>query len=344
MPACLIGLGSNLGNRRENILSALARLGEHPQVELRARSSLHETAAVGGPTGQAPFLNAAAKLETALPPRDLLELLWETETRLGRRRRRRWGPRTIDLDLLLYDELTMDSAELTLPHPRMSWRRFVLEPATEAAGEMVHPTIGWSVARLLEHINTTPAYLAVTGGIAAGKTSLTRRLAAKLPARPIFERPDWKRLESFYADPAGNAWKTELAFLEHRAALLGGLSAFSPPTVSDFWFDQSAAFARAWLPAERIEDYTRRFDRLRAAAPRPRLIVLLDVSATEMLTRVRRRGRDCERRLTVEQLERIRCSAAEQAGRPDLGPVLRCAAENEEAVFADALAAARASQ
>ena len=374
MPACLIGLGSNQGNRRENLAAAVSRLAEHPRIELLAQSTWHETSAIGGPVGQPRFLNGALKLETSFAPRELFECLRQIEIQLGRRRDERWGPRTIDLDLLLYDEQVLDTPSLTLPHPRMAWRRFVLEPAAEVAGEMFHPTIRWSIARLLEHLNTSPPYVAVTGGIASGKSHLAERLASALPARSIKERPDWTRLESFYVDPDGQGWATELEFLDQRAGLLrtnapekgdsphlcddhasmvpafgpfrqmGTVPFFRHWSVSDFWFDQSAAFARAWLSADRIDDYMERYERLRPTVARPRLIVLLDAPAEELLDRVRGRGRNCERRLTVEQLERIRHEVAEQAGRPELGPVLRFRSDDQEAIFAEVLAAARGTE
>ena len=90
--------------------------------------------------------------------------------------------------------------------------------------------------------------------------------------------------------------------------------------MSDFWFDQSAAFARAWLPAEQLPAYLEQYEQLRRDVVRPKLIVLLDAPAEELLARVRGRGRGCERRLTAEQLDRIRQAVREQAGRPELGP------------------------
>ncbi len=114
---------------------------------------------------------------------------------------------------MLDDELTLDTPSLVIPHPRMAWRRFVLEPAAEVAGNMLHPTIRRTVAQLLEHLNSTHRYVAITGPIAAGKTRLAERLAAAISARLIVERPDWTRLADFYADPAGSAWRTELQFV-----------------------------------------------------------------------------------------------------------------------------------
>jgi 2-amino-4-hydroxy-6-hydroxymethyldihydropteridine diphosphokinase len=132
-----IGLGSNLGEREENLLAALERLSE--LGPLRA-SSFRETDPVGV-TDQPRFLNAAAELETDLSPRDLLVKLLEIERELGRDRaaETRWGPRTIDLDLLLYGDEVLDEPGLTVPHPRLAERRFALEPLQELAPELTLP-------------------------------------------------------------------------------------------------------------------------------------------------------------------------------------------------------------
>src|SRR3972149_84228 len=137
MPRCLIGLGSNLGNRRETFEKALAELRGHPCMQVAAVSSFHETAPIGGPAHQPAFLNAAALLDVSLQPQALLELLQQIEAEHGRRREETWGPRTLDLDLLLYEDLILSTPTLELPHPRMAWRRFVLEPAAEVAGAML---------------------------------------------------------------------------------------------------------------------------------------------------------------------------------------------------------------
>ena len=305
-------------------------------------SAWRETAPIGGPPGQASFFNGALRAETSLGPHELLACLGQIENRLGRQRTDRWGPRTIDLDLLLYDELVLSTPTLVLPHPRMAWRRFVLEPAAEVAGAMLHPTIRWTIARLLTHLNSAPPYVAITGPIAAGKTQLAQRLAAAISARLLVEQPDWDLLDVFYANPAGHGWQTELEFLRQRARLLARRRVLTPNwTVSDFWFDQSAAFARAWLPAEQLPAYLDQYEQLRRDVVRPKLIVLLDAPAEELLARVRGRGRGCERRLTAEQLDRIRQAVREQAGRPELGPVLHAGGDDREAVFAEVLAAVR---
>jgi deoxyadenosine/deoxycytidine kinase len=268
----------------------------------------------------------------------------QIENSLGRRRAERWGSRTVDLDLLLYDDLVLNDPSLVLPHPRMAWRRFVLEPAAEVAGTMLHPTIGWTIARLLEHLNLARPYVAITGPIAAGKTHLAERLATALSARLIVEQPDWARLDAFYADPAGRGWQMELDFLDQRARMLAADAMEWPDrrwTISDFWFDQSAAFAKAWLPGNKLSAYLDEYERARQGVVRPKLIVLLDSPAKELLVRVSRRGRACERCLTEEQMDRIRQAVQEQVSQADAGPVLRAGGDDPVAIFAEVLAAVR---
>src|SRR5215216_5746458 len=153
MPTCLLGLGSNLGDREATLRAALAEITALPDVQLVQHSKWYRSQSVGGPTDQGEFLNAAARIETTLAPLILLDELGQIESRLGRQPAERWSPRTLDIDILLYGNEVAETAMVTLPHPRMSFRRFVLEPAAEIAPRMLHPTIGWPVERLLLHLN-----------------------------------------------------------------------------------------------------------------------------------------------------------------------------------------------
>jgi len=124
-----LGLGSNLGDRRSFLAAAVHRLGEAGPVV--AVSSLYETAPVGGPP-QGSFLNAVVVVDTTLGPRRLLELAQVVEREAGRRRLVRWGPRSLDVDLLLYEGPPVEEPGLRVPHPRLTARRFALEPLVEA--------------------------------------------------------------------------------------------------------------------------------------------------------------------------------------------------------------------
>jgi 2-amino-4-hydroxy-6-hydroxymethyldihydropteridine diphosphokinase len=131
-----LGLGSNLGDRRAYLREAVASL---PDVV--AVSPVYETSPVGGPEGQGPYLNCVVELSTELGPRELLEVAQRLEGAASRERNERWGPRTLDVDVLLVDDLTVDEPDLVVPHPRMYERRFVLAPLADLAPELLPE--GW---------------------------------------------------------------------------------------------------------------------------------------------------------------------------------------------------------
>lgn len=132
MNSSYLSLGSNMGDRFEMLKQAVRMLNEHPQVEVRSISSLYETDPVGF-TDQEPFLNMVIYIHTELSALELLAACQEIEQKLQRKRLIRWGPRTIDLDILLYNQDNMDTEKLTIPHPRMHERDFVLIPLSEIA-------------------------------------------------------------------------------------------------------------------------------------------------------------------------------------------------------------------
>ncbi len=341
MPDCLLGLGSNLGNRTGRLDAAVQRIGSHPDIEVLAVSRYHATVPVGGPAEQSEFLNAAARVRTRLPAEGLLGYLLEIERELDRERGVRWGPRTIDLDLLLYGTICRQSVQLVLPHPRMAFRRFVLEPAAEVASEMVHPELGWTVLQLLDHLNTAVPLVALTGLPMAGKTAVAEAVADRCGIRLISDRPASRDREEGPADPASPG--THARVLDRRRRLLArdAWPEDAPESICDFWFEQTRAHAESWLSPTEAVRYRERHDEAGREIVTPKLLVLLEMSSQE-----------CAGRLAAAavgppvwdepRLARFADQLADLASGSRQQPVLRVAAEPFSRAIAEVAAAIEA--
>lgn len=168
----LLALGANLGNRDATMRSALASLESEGALRLVRRSAWYETTPVGGPPDQPLFLNGAAVVDTRLDALSLMNALMECEKSHGRQRSVKDGPRTLDLDLLLFDDEIINLPSLIVPHPRMELRRFVLVPAAEIAKSWMHPVIGKTLGQLLEALDGLSPWSPSPGLEMAGKTAM----------------------------------------------------------------------------------------------------------------------------------------------------------------------------
>lgn len=147
-----LALGSNLGDRLGHLQHAVTALQAAPGVRVTAVSRVYETAPVGGPE-QGPYLNAVVAVETRLAPLDLLSVAHRIEDEAQRVRHQRWGPRTLDVDVLLVGDERVDTADLTVPHPRMAERAFVLAPLADVAPDLVtRPVGGWPGVEATDHV------------------------------------------------------------------------------------------------------------------------------------------------------------------------------------------------
>ncbi|GAB1538320.1 hypothetical protein NUACC21_09780 [Scytonema sp. NUACC21] len=159
MKAIAIALGSNIGDSLEILEAATETLDKTSGIVVQAKSSWYKTKAVGPP--QPDYINGAAILQVEMMPELLLETLLQIENKFGRLRRQQWGPRTLDLDLLLYDDLILKTPQLQIPHPRMRERAFVLVPLAEIAPDWVEPVSGLTIKELVKEVDCTEVQLLV---------------------------------------------------------------------------------------------------------------------------------------------------------------------------------------
>ncbi len=280
MATCLVSLGSNLGDRRQLIEQAIARIDAHRLIRVTTRSRMYETNPIGGPPGQDSFFNAAIKLETSLPPDALLEFLQAVEVQLGRKRGERWAARTVDLDLLLYDREILSTDKLTLPHPRMHFRRFVLTPAAEIAEEMVHPDGSWSIGDLLQIVKSLPNYVSIAGPRKMSRVVATRvaeSLEKDFAIRvTVLADPAFQRVNS---SPTGLDYDGAIKFLQRRGkALRANWTRRGAWFISDFDF-RTSLFIGSFIPesadADRRGGLAAKLGSMRAQLPSPKLACML---------------------------------------------------------------------
>ena len=289
MARCLIGCGSNLGKRREQLDRALELLRFMPGVTLQAVSRYRETTPVGGPPGQGPFLNGACLIETELPPRQVLDMLAAVENTLHRERTERWGQRTIDLDLLLYEDIVMDTADLTVPHPRMATRRFVLEPAAEIAGDLPYPAGACTVRDLLDNISTPHPLIAVVGVPGSGAAEVASAIADAVMGR-VLHAPAPLPVPDGGPPVSLARWRQTLTAWAAPLAVSRWDDA-AQATIADFWCEWLPDAAEDSLDHDSLADFRSDVAAAAQACVAPVVAILLTADSAVLEERIAFRSR-----------------------------------------------------
>lgn len=309
-----IGLGSNLGDREEYIRSALELLKANEHIEVARVSDIIETAPLGG-VEQPKYLNAIAEVSTTLSAEDLHKKVTNIESSLGRVRRDKWSPRTIDLDLLLFGSEIMKLPDLIVPHPQMHLRSFVLKGLCQLNGDLLHPVIKEPMKKLAMRLNgadfvlnqDSPQLVSVAGIIGVGKTTLAKGLSKLFGCEVLLEPYDTNPfLPDVYAGRKELALDSQLYFLTNRVSQLSR-KLLSPGqiVISDYIFNQDRIYAGQLLNARQIELYDKIYGPLSAEISEPVLVIYLQDSSKNCMKRIHGRGRPYEQIIEVKFLDAL---------------------------------------
>ncbi len=323
-----IGLGSNLDRPAEQVRSAVRELGQLSQVRLCASSGLYRSPPMGG-LDQPDYINAVVQVETDLGPDQLFHELQEIERQHGRERKHEhWASRTLDLDLLLWGQERIDSETLTLPHPGLHERAFVLAPLRELNADLEVPGRG-AVSKLLQackysrvdrmgacqSLPDSARLIAVEGPMGVGKTTLCNRLAADFNGRLILENyQENPFLQDFFKTPEKTALAAQLHFLTSRACQLRQLNQadlFQQRAFTDYVFEKSDWFSRLSLQGDEYDLWLSVYTHMSAGLPRPDLVIYLQAPVSVLLERIAMRGRSFEHAVRPEFLEALSALMAE---------------------------------
>ena len=290
---CLIGCGANIGARRQQLDQAIDMLRFMPGVQILRVSQFLETRPVGGPPGQPPYLNAACLIETTFEPLEVLDMLLAIENTLQRSRETRWGPRTIDLDLLLYEDCVLTTERLQVPHPRMTTRRFVLEPAAEIASDLQHPLSQFTISQLLENILEPHLHIAVVGVPGSGAPEIADTIADVTLSRLIHApAPLPVNGKNFsYANQASQTRNPAEQLLDitqqYAAPLLEARWPDDPHgTVTDYWIEAIRVATTLNTAIEPNKEFDEAFTSIIQKTVPPHVVLLLNVNRQTLSERV----------------------------------------------------------
>jgi len=323
-----LSLGTNLGNKTENLQNAIEGIAEKVG-NIRKISGVYKTASWGFESED--FYNCCVEVSTYHAPEKLLSILLQIESNLGRSRidSDTYLDRNIDIDILLFEDEIIFSKTLTVPHPKMLLRKFVLVPLAEIAPTFFHPIERKQLTFCLqscedasEIVNTAIQlirpipivekynYIAIEGNIGAGKTTLAKMMSDEFNAKIILERfADNAFLPKFYEDKERFAFPLEMSFLADRYQQLSDdlaqLDLFKNLIVSDYYIFKSLIFAQITLQKEEYLLYRRMFDIMYKEITKPDLYVYLYQNTSRLLQNIKKRGREYEQNIEENYLQKI---------------------------------------
>jgi len=325
----VLSLGSNQGNRLENIQTCIALIHKNIGTVIRV-SKLYETPAWGFESDA--FYNCTILLHTAFSAEKILSKILETEKQLGRIRTEQQGyqARVIDIDIIAFDEIMMETEALHIPHPQMHNRLFVLLPMLDLGYDWMHPKNNKSITELIKEtedksdclvVGTLEAplenfnlqqynYIAIEGNIGAGKTTLSAKISDDFNAKLVLERfADNPFLPKFYKDQNRYAFPLEMSFLADRYQQLSDdlaqFDLFKDFIVADYHIFKSLIFAKVTLAEDEYRLYKTMFDIIYKEMPKPDLYVYLYQNTERLLSQIKQRGRSYEQEIPAEYLEKI---------------------------------------
>ena len=327
-----IGLGSNLGNRQDSIRKALEMLRKAAHIEVARVSDPVETTPLDG-REQPNYLNAIAEIKTTLSAENLHKILLEIETSLGRLRTEKWSPRVIDLDLLLFGGEIINSPYLTVPHPQMHLRSFVLNGLCHLNPKLVHPVLKESTKELTSRLcgadftlnPILPQLISVAGIIGVGKTTLAKKLSSLFGCKLLLEPYDTNPfLPDVYAGKKELSLDSQLYFLTSRIAQLNP-EVLQPGqlAVTDYVFNKELIYAKRLLNAQQMAIYEKIYQPLSAKVAAPVLVIYLRDSAEKCLQRIHKRNRPYEQTITKQFLGELNCDYEQLFADWKLCPVIR---------------------
>ena len=327
-----IGLGSNLGNRDQNIRKAIELLSHVSAIDSLRQSSIIETAPLGD-SRQPNYLNTVAEIKTTLSATQLHQITIEIERLLNRTRERKWSPRTIDLDLLLFGSELIDTDQLTIPHKQLHLRSFVLDGLCQLAPDLVHPVLKVTTKELASRLGggnfaiepDKAQLISIAGLIGIGKTTLTEKLANAFNADQLLEPYDKNPFMSeVYAGKKDLALDSELYFLNARAEQLSPLELTGTQVyISDYLLEKSLIYAKLWLNPDQLASYKNAYQPLLGTLVSPALAIYLSDSVDNCLDRIHKRNRPYEQKIEPAFLESLNVSYEKLFSSWKTSPVIR---------------------